>query len=171
MKKTLSLWAAIAVAFCILEIRTVSADSAPANAPAATNKICPVSGKPADPHITVVYEGIAYAFADEASRAKFSQDRKNSLYEKLGGKAALDAVIDAFYVKVLADERIKHIFDDINMHRQIRKQKEFLAAAFGVRSRGPEKTCAKHTRASPDSMIPISMPWQRTCKRLSKNLK
>jgi hemoglobin len=32
---------------------------------------------------------------------------------------------------VLADDRIKHFFDDVNMSRQRRKQKEFLSAALG----------------------------------------
>ena len=39
--------------------------------------------------------------------------------------------MEAFYVKVLADDRVKHFFDDINMNKQRRKQKEFLSAAFG----------------------------------------
>ena len=98
---------------------------------AALNTICPICGKPADPKITVVYEDITYAFADDASRTKFNADRQNSLYQKLGGKGAISAVVDAFYVKVLADARIKDFFADINMEKQHRKQKEFLSAAFG----------------------------------------
>ena len=47
------------------------------------------------------------------------------------GKAAIDAAVELFYTKVLADNRIKAFFDDINMTKQRRKQKEFLAAAFG----------------------------------------
>ena len=30
------------------------------------------------------------------------------LFERLGGKAAVDATVDKFYDKVLADDRIKH---------------------------------------------------------------
>jgi len=95
------------------------------------NQICPISGKAVDPNITVVYEGRTYAFADAGCRTKFNQTREASLYHQLGGKPAIDAVVEAFYVKVLADDRIKHFFDDINMNRQRRKQKEFLSAAFG----------------------------------------
>ena len=95
------------------------------------NQICPISGKAVDPNITVVYEGRTYAFADAGCRTKFNQAREASLYHQLGGKPAIDAVVEAFYVKVLADDRIKHFFDDINMNRQRRKQKEFLSAAFG----------------------------------------
>ena len=98
---------------------------------AETNKTCPISGRPANISITTVYEDIKYAFADEACRAKFLDLRANSLYQKLGGKAAVDAAVESFYQKVLADDRIKHFFDDVNMDKQRRKQKEFLSAAFG----------------------------------------
>lgn len=95
------------------------------------NTICPISGKPVNPAITMEYEGLTYAFAENVCRTRFKTAREDSLYQKLGGKAAMDAAVEAFYVKVLADNRVKHFFDDINMARQRRKQKEFLSAAFG----------------------------------------
>lgn len=93
--------------------------------------VCPISGKPANPDITVVYEGKSYAFASEECRSKFNTARESSLYQKLGGQPAIDAAVNLFYRKVLADSRIKHFFDDVNMDKQRRKQKEFLSAAFG----------------------------------------
>lgn len=131
MKFTLPFAAGLAVAFALLSQSLTAAESdtkATASQPAL---ICPITGKPADPNITVLYEGKSYAFADAESRTKFKEARKNSLYDQLGGKAALDAAVESFYVKVLADDRIKHFFDDVNMNRQRRKQKEFLAAALG----------------------------------------
>jgi hemoglobin len=98
---------------------------------AQVNTVCPITGKPVDAKITLVYEGQTYAFADADSRTKFNEARENSLYHKLGGQAAISAVVDAFYVKVLADDRIKHHFADINMDTQARRQKAFLSAAFG----------------------------------------
>lgn len=95
------------------------------------NTLCPISGKPADPTITTIYEGTTYAFAEDACRTKFVEARANSLYQKLGGQPAMDAAVELFYKKVLADERIKHFFNDVNMEKQRRKQKEFLSAAFG----------------------------------------
>lgn len=95
------------------------------------NTICPISGKPVDPNITVIYEGKTYAFAVDACRTKFNEARANSLYQKIGGKPAIDAAVELFYKKVLVDERVKHFFDDINMNKQRRKQKEFLSAALG----------------------------------------
>lgn len=54
-----------------------------------------------------------------------------SLYERLGGEKAVDAAVDIFYRKVLSDARIRHFFDDVDMERQIKKQKAFLTFAFG----------------------------------------
>jgi hemoglobin len=54
-----------------------------------------------------------------------------SLYEKLGGQNAVDAVVETFYRKVLTDERVMDFFDDIDMESQIGKQKAFLTMVFG----------------------------------------
>ena len=54
-----------------------------------------------------------------------------SLYEQLGGEAAVNAAVDLFYRKVLTDDRISHFFDDVEMDRQIAKQKAFLTMVFG----------------------------------------
>ncbi len=54
-----------------------------------------------------------------------------SLYERLGGGKAVDAAVELFYRKVLADGRIAHFFDGVDMDQQIAKQKSFLTMAFG----------------------------------------
>jgi len=54
-----------------------------------------------------------------------------SLYERIGGEAAVNAAVDKFYEKVLADERIKHFFEGVDMEKQHRMQKGFLTFAFG----------------------------------------
>ena len=125
-------FAALVLSFLLTISQARAADPADTlPAPGKSNTICPISGKPVNPSITMEYEGLTYSFADDASRTKFKAARENSLYHKLGGKAAIDAAVEAFYVKVLADDRVKHFFDDINMNKQRRKQKEFLSAAFG----------------------------------------
>lgn len=35
------------------------------------------------------------------------------------------------FSKVLADDRMKHFFDDVSIDKLCSKQKEFLSAAFG----------------------------------------
>jgi hemoglobin len=54
-----------------------------------------------------------------------------SLYEKLGGEAAVNAAVDIFYRKVLTDDGISDFFDDVDMERQALKQKAFLTMVFG----------------------------------------
>lgn len=146
MKSTVILTTAftLALAGSLTSPTLRAADPAGAKPAAEINQICPITKKPVDPKITFAYEGKTYAFADEASRAQFQKDRENSLYHKLGGKAAINAAVDAFYVKVLADDRIKHFFDDVSMRRQHNKQKEFLSAAFG----GPEPWTGKDMRTA-----------------------
>ena len=55
----------------------------------------------------------------------------NSLYEKIGGEAAVNAAVDIFYRKVLADDRISSFFAGVDMSKQAAKQKAFLTMAFG----------------------------------------
>jgi hemoglobin len=54
-----------------------------------------------------------------------------TLYEKLGGAPAVEAAVDIFYDKVLADDRIKHFFVNVDMAKQRQHQKNFLTYAFG----------------------------------------
>jgi hemoglobin len=54
-----------------------------------------------------------------------------SLFERLGGEPAVNAAVDIFYRKVLADDRIAHFFEGVDMDRQAAKQKAFLTMAFG----------------------------------------
>ncbi len=54
-----------------------------------------------------------------------------TLFEKLGGSAAVDATVDKFYRRVLADDRISEFFDGVDMVQQAAKQKAFLTMAFG----------------------------------------
>jgi hemoglobin len=68
----------------------------------------------------------------------------SSLYERIGGEAAVNAAVDVFYRKVLADERISKYFDTIDMDAQRAKQKAFLTYAFG----GPNSYSGKDMRAA-----------------------
>ena len=72
-----------------------------------------------------------------------------SLYEQLGGEAAVNAAVDVFYRKVLTDDRVSHFFDDVDMDRQIAKQKSFLTMVFG----GPVAYTGKDMRAGHAHLI------------------
>jgi len=56
---------------------------------------------------------------------------KSTLYNQIGGAAAVNVAVDIFYQKVLDDPRIAHFFNDIDMLQQKRKQKSFLSFVFG----------------------------------------
>lgn len=129
-----------------------AADPAAVATTTQSNTVCPVSGKPVDPKITLVYEGRTWAFAQDACREKFKQARENSLYQKLGGAPAIDAAVELFYKKVLADNRVKHFFDEINMTAQRRKQKEFLSAALG----GPVPWTGKDMRRAHENITGLN---------------
>lgn len=55
----------------------------------------------------------------------------STLYEQIGGKAAVEAAVDKFYVRVMADDRIKHFFAGVDMKKQRGHQVAFLTYAFG----------------------------------------
>lgn len=60
---------------------------------------------------------------------------EKTLYERLGGEAAINAAVDIFYKKILADDRISHLFENTDMNRLMSKQREFLTYAFGGSSK------------------------------------
>lgn len=57
--------------------------------------------------------------------------QQNTLYQQIGGEAAVNAAVDVFYRRVLTDDRISAFFDGVDMDRQAAKQKAFLTMAFG----------------------------------------
>ncbi|HHJ80671.1 MAG TPA: group 1 truncated hemoglobin [Candidatus Tenderia electrophaga] len=65
-----------------------------------------------------------------------------TLFERIGGEAAVDAAVDIFYRKVLADDRINKFFEGVDMGKQSAKQKAFLTMAFG----GPSSYSGKDMR-------------------------
>ena len=65
-----------------------------------------------------------------------------SLYDRIGGDAAVNAAVDIFYRKVLADDRINDFFEDVDMEKQAAKQKAFLTMVMG----GPNDYTGKDMR-------------------------
>jgi len=67
-----------------------------------------------------------------------------TLYERIGGKDAVDAAVELFYKKVLADERINSWFKDTDMVKQVIHQTAFVTMALG----GPSIYSGKDMRAA-----------------------
>jgi hemoglobin len=54
-----------------------------------------------------------------------------SLYDRLGGEPAIDALTTAFYDRVLGDIELKPFFEHTSMGKLRAMQREFLCAALG----------------------------------------
>jgi len=109
--------------------------------------------------------------ANAAEEAKSKVDSK-SIYARLGGQPAMDAAVDLFYKKVLADKRVNHFFEDVNMKRQIERQKAFLSAAFGgpVAWKGKDMRKAHaHLDLTEEDFNVIAGHLQTTLKELKIN--
>jgi hemoglobin len=65
-----------------------------------------------------------------------------SLFVRLGGEGAVDAAVDIFYRKVVADDSISRYFESTDMAAQSVKLKAFLTMAFG----GPNNYSGKDLR-------------------------
>ncbi|KAB1186626.1 MULTISPECIES: group 1 truncated hemoglobin [Haloferax] len=54
-----------------------------------------------------------------------------TLYERLGGKEAISAVVDEFYDRMLADDELAPYFEDTDMQKQRAHQVQFISAVAG----------------------------------------
>jgi hemoglobin len=72
-----------------------------------------------------------------------------TLFEQLGGAAAIDVAVDKFYERVLQDDRIKHFFVDIDMVKQRSHQKAFLTYALG----GTDKYDGRYMREAHKELV------------------
>lgn len=70
-------------------------------------------------------------------------DKSNSLFQRIGGTDTVNAAATIFYKKVITDKSLNQLFPNPNPDRLKKKQKAFLAHAFGI----PEKT-PKHKRVA-----------------------
>ncbi|MDT0322225.1 group I truncated hemoglobin [Streptomyces millisiae] len=66
------------------------------------------------------------------SPAADQQVTEETLYDRLGGEAAVGAVVEIFYGKVLADEALAGYFDGVDVDRLKRHQSRFIGQALGA---------------------------------------
>jgi hemoglobin len=76
-----------------------------------------------------------------------------TLFEQLGGETAVEAAVDVFYRKVLADYRINRFFDGSDMEKQAAKQRAFLTMAFG----GPNNYTGTDMRTAHAKLVKIGL--------------
>ncbi|MFF3905499.1 group 1 truncated hemoglobin [Streptomyces sp. NPDC001848] len=58
---------------------------------------------------------------------------ETTVFERIGGEAAVAAVVDVFYDKVLADPELANWFDGVDMDRLKRHQRLFVGQALGAK--------------------------------------
>jgi len=73
----------------------------------------------------------------------------DSIYDQIGGAAAVDAAVDIFYRKVLSDDSVSDFFDDTDMEAQRDKQKSFLTMVMG----GPNDYTGKDLRTAHKPLV------------------
>lgn len=56
---------------------------------------------------------------------------EQTLYDRLGGRESIAAVVEAFYDRVLADDLVNDYFSDTDMQRQIAHQTQFISSVAG----------------------------------------
>ncbi len=74
---------------------------------------------------------------------------KEPLFDRIGGKGAVDAAVGVFYDKVMNDGNLKPFFDGIDMNRQKGKMKVFLTYAFG----GAQNYSGKNMREAHKQLV------------------
>ena len=72
-----------------------------------------------------------------------------TLYERLGGEAAVQAAVVLFYEKVMADPSLVPFFEGVDFEKQIDKQIAFMTMAFG----GPSVYTGRDLRVSHASSV------------------
>lgn len=65
-----------------------------------------------------------------------------TLFERIGGEAAVSATVARLYERILNDDRIAHFFDDVDINTLRRSQSAFVKMAFG----GPNHYTGKGMR-------------------------
>jgi hemoglobin len=67
-----------------------------------------------------------------------------SIFTAIGGAPAVALAVDDFYARALADERLAPYFDGVDLTRQKRHMRAFLAGAIG----GPDVYAGRDMRAA-----------------------
>lgn len=76
-----------------------------------------------------------------------------SLYERIGGEAAVNAAVDVFYGKVLDDYRINRFFERTDMPKQVEHLKAFMTVAFG----GPNNYTGRSLRDGHARLVTLGL--------------
>jgi len=82
-----------------------------------------------------------------------SEVAQDSLFERIGGVAAVNAAVDVFYHKVLDDYRINRFFDKTDMAKQVEHLKTFMTVAMG----GPNNYTGRSLRDAHARLVKMGL--------------
>jgi predicted pyridoxine 5'-phosphate oxidase superfamily flavin-nucleotide-binding protein/truncated hemoglobin YjbI len=68
---------------------------------------------------------------DALKRSDFFALHDLPLYQRIGGEPAIQAIAEAITRKLLLDDKLRPVLDEINLQTLLDKQKQFLKAVFG----------------------------------------
>jgi hemoglobin len=85
----------------------------------------------------------------ESHRIVANQDSSSTLYERVGGKSAVTAVVNLFYDRIIKDPLLLPFFDGIDVRRQKSKQVAFLSTVFG----GPTRYSGEDLRQAHGHLV------------------
>nr|WP_167632388.1 group 1 truncated hemoglobin [Mariprofundus ferrooxydans] len=100
----------------------------------------------------LVFAGVADKNRNTAGAEPVAPQAK-SLFDQLGGDAAVNAAVDIFYRRVLADAYVVRFFEGVDMDKQAAKQKAFLTMAFG----GPHNYTGKDMREGHRHLVKMGL--------------
>lgn len=72
-----------------------------------------------------------------------------TLFERLGGEAAIEAAVVDFYERVMMDASLAPFFEHLDMDAQIKKQIAFMTMAFG----GPNRYTGRDLRVAHAKLV------------------
>lgn len=73
---------------------------------------------------------------------------EETLYHRLGGRDSIEAVVEEFYDRVLADDLVNGYFEETDMQKQIAHQAQFISSVTG----GPVEYSGEDMRAAHEGM-------------------
>ncbi len=89
-----------------------------------------------------------------------------SLYDQLGGEAAISKVVDYFYELVLKDDSVNSYFKETDMEKQRSHQTKFISFALG----GPNQYSGKSMAKAHEGMNLQEVHFQAIVKHLHEAL-
>lgn len=91
---------------------------------------------------------------------------EDTLYDRLGGRDGIRAVVDDFYDRLVADEQLGPFFEEADLEKLRRTQTDFLCEAAG----GPETYNAKPVREAHLHVPFTTADIQRAVELLEESL-